>query len=769
MMNFRSALARYSWRFLLFIGRRRGLALSSQLRKAELLDHLAAALLTPSNLTNVVDDLTDSAQTVLHTLILNQGRVALRYLLAQYGPLRAPHRIPGHAYQPPAEDSDPSPSPLSSLERLRADALVFHDRDSTMLFIPDDLLPLLRSLLPLAPADPLPQARAAGMESTLQSVDLLCHDLAVLLALLQRDVITPQHQRWLPPTFLANWDRYNLAPSGTPQPRSEVQTTRRRFIHYLAEAAGFLPPNPHSLKPTPAAAIWLAAPWSEQVSQIWRTWHSPNLQCWQTYRLPGYESIHHLASLLSIIRESVLSLASASAANLAQAILVRRPDLFGLLPAGHMEPSETLLEIITDLLAGPYRDLGLLTPVDPAQPDGPLTLTEPGRAWLGHQPLPHLASASGKFTTEAYFGTESAPGFVRLVTPTSPPDLVDLAAAIELSHSNPDGLPENPVVINQPNAAQSTTSDALTGSHYCRVSYFIVNAASLVRARHNGWSPAALVAALQRLVDRPFTLAEQALLQGWSELADQAVIHAPLLLEVRDPQILVQLTASRRGRALVQRTLSPRLVTVDPARLTQLVRRLTEQTGVPPRIVVSEGDRDRESAVGQATRSQSGWTTAEAAQLWLCLQVYRGLGQVVKLPARIPQRLLDSLRQELDPLDLATAEIAADQVLADLQQTIEGRAPFPPWSDDGVPVDESRAIIEAALAQGQHLDLLYYTAGTDRLTRRVVEPYRLEWHGDTPYLIGFCHHAQAERTFRLDRIRQLAVCDGDEDSGATYF
>ncbi|MFC1975318.1 WYL domain-containing protein [Chloroflexota bacterium] len=47
---------------------------------------------------------------------------------------------------------------------------------------------------------------------------------------------------------------------------------------------------------------------------------------------------------------------------------------------------------------------------------------------------------------------------------------------------------------------------------------------------------------------------------------------------------------------------------------------------------------------------------------------------------------------------------------------------------------------------------------------RQVEPYRLEWRSDTPYLVGFCHLAQAERVFRVDRIYAVVKVPADSES-----
>ena len=83
------------------------------------------------------------------------------------------------------------------------------------------------------------------------------------------------------------------------------------------------------------------------------------------------------------------------------------------------------------------------------------------------------------------------------------------------------------------------------------------------------------------------------------------------------------------------------------------------------------------------------------------------------------------------------------------------------WGRSTLRVADSLAAIECALAEGQALALDYYTAGRDEVTHRVVEPYRIERrstrHGDEVYLVAFCHRAQAERVFRVDRIRALKL------------
>jgi proteasome accessory factor C len=64
-----------------------------------------------------------------------------------------------------------------------------------------------------------------------------------------------------------------------------------------------------------------------------------------------------------------------------------------------------------------------------------------------------------------------------------------------------------------------------------------------------------------------------------------------------------------------------------------------------------------------------------------------------------------------------------------------------------------------AVAAHQQVEIDYYVYGRDERTRRVVDPYAVfaaegEW-----YLNAWCHLAQADRRFRIDRIRSLTPLD----------
>ncbi len=69
------------------------------------------------------------------------------------------------------------------------------------------------------------------------------------------------------------------------------------------------------------------------------------------------------------------------------------------------------------------------------------------------------------------------------------------------------------------------------------------------------------------------------------------------------------------------------------------------------------------------------------------------------------------------------------------------------------------APLQEALAQGRQLRLRYWTPARDEISERVVDPMRLVTVGTDAYLQGWCHTAEAVRTFRLDRIVEAEVLE----------
>ncbi|CAN5122132.1 WYL domain-containing protein [soil metagenome] len=64
-----------------------------------------------------------------------------------------------------------------------------------------------------------------------------------------------------------------------------------------------------------------------------------------------------------------------------------------------------------------------------------------------------------------------------------------------------------------------------------------------------------------------------------------------------------------------------------------------------------------------------------------------------------------------------------------------------------------------AVAAGRQVEIDYYTYGRDQRSRRLVDPHDVFAAEGQWYLRAWCHLAEADRRFRLDRIGSLAVLD----------
>ncbi len=78
----------------------------------------------------------------------------------------------------------------------------------------------------------------------------------------------------------------------------------------------------------------------------------------------------------------------------------------------------------------------------------------------------------------------------------------------------------------------------------------------------------------------------------------------------------------------------------------------------------------------------------------------------------------------------------------------------------GVAVDvgsaDHLAQLQEAVAAGEQLELEYYSFARDEMTTRIVDPRRVFNALGAWYLDAYCRTAEAERLFRVDRVRSVA-------------
>ncbi|HYH34819.1 MAG TPA: WYL domain-containing protein, partial [Nocardioides sp.] len=107
-----------------------------------------------------------------------------------------------------------------------------------------------------------------------------------------------------------------------------------------------------------------------------------------------------------------------------------------------------------------------------------------------------------------------------------------------------------------------------------------------------------------------------------------------------------------------------------------------------------------------------------------------------------------------------TREIV-DRALAKLQAATAGvpTAPIDPGDGGEAEAGRLRSDLERAVRDGRQVRLTYWVPARDEETERVVDPRRVVSSGGATYLAAWCHSAEDERLFRLDRIHAATVLD----------
>jgi proteasome accessory factor C len=77
--------------------------------------------------------------------------------------------------------------------------------------------------------------------------------------------------------------------------------------------------------------------------------------------------------------------------------------------------------------------------------------------------------------------------------------------------------------------------------------------------------------------------------------------------------------------------------------------------------------------------------------------------------------------------------------------------------------------IRDAVAHHRRVEIEYWSAGRDQLTTRRIDPEVVFFATGEWYVGAYCHRAQDERMFRVDRIRSVEATDETFEPGATEF
>lgn len=136
-----------------------------------------------------------------------------------------------------------------------------------------------------------------------------------------------------------------------------------------------------------------------------------------------------------------------------------------------------------------------------------------------------------------------------------------------------------------------------------------------------------------------------------------------------------------------------------------------------------------------------------------------GMRRPLRLTTAEATALLMALRTLADVPGVADTE-AVRRAAAKVERAV-GDAGLAGVAMDGPTREEAAATaaVRDALAAGQALRIVYYTAGRDAVSQRTIDPMRLLIVDGRGYLEAWCRRAEGVRLFRLDRVEDVAVLD----------
>jgi hypothetical protein len=561
---------------------------------------------------------------------------------------------------------------------------------------------------------------------------LLLGDVLTFLTLLNVDDVAPRGPRRLPPTALVKLDQQLAVPDQLKSPMlshrggkhgpTELETDRIRLIHFLCEASGLVALTGKLLKPTPRAAAWLKASPHERAAQLFDAAFPPQPdrvldRLWRVYHLPGWElrsPTSTTTKLLDLMRQ------------------MRRDERLKLKTIHRLVPLD--VGDAAPIWPGLLTYLEWFGVIEWCERRSAIRLTQAGATLLKRADAPPLLSPpqSGEDRRSMRFAVRSKRS-VNLDLIASPK--VDWMVLYEL-------------------AEYAELLPSKDGRRRYRL-----DAARMRRALEHGNSLDHVQEFLASATGKPLPPAVSDWLKEQARQVSRVRLSRVTLLEVDDPDLLTELTREQRIRAGIDRTLSPRAMTVREHRLPALLRRL-ERRGVIPRVEFSLLPPGRRAALPKATRDEGQspanrlFDQPSQAHLYLSLRLGYELSDLIPSACRAPYSLLLDLERQLSARD---RDVAIELARECAQTILQPPQSLPPTIEDRLPVlvSETVAHIERAIREGVPLKIVYYSPYRDEVTTRLVEPHRLEWRGRTPYLIAYCTLDQDERTFRVDRIRRM--------------
>jgi len=753
-MKLRECLANSTLVELKAIAERRGVRLRPNPLKAEVVDALTTELGTPASVARALADLSAEERQALETILAEGGRIPSYKLEREFGGVRKPEI---YAYRDESA-RQPWRHIATPTEGLWYRGLIFRTFDvvgnwrGDVYLVPDNLRPLLPKVEKKPPQFSL---EAVPAPSNLLDGGDLRRDIFALLAYLQRREVEPVRGDRLPKQDVVRLSEELTIRQDLSDVRNEEEAGRLAFVRRLADRAGLVQVLAGRLCPSSKTGDWLKMPRHKQIRELWQSYFQDE-QWDELLRLPSLQVDRRIGYFRrpTATRQKIVEHFKQcplgqwlTIESFVQSIKRLDPDFLrtpqdynlwymydasGRTLQGYKSWDRVEGEFIRSIIRGPLHWLGLVALDDNRIGGVPTTcrLTAWGEWLLGFSSHPPAEPAHQPIVIQANFE-------------------VAVPYEAELLH-----------VFQLERLAELVQRD--------RMSLYRLSKDSIRRNLEAGGKIADIIAFLEKASGQPLPQNVAYSLREWGGRYGEIEVRQAALLTVADAVLLQELRANKRVGLQVRDELSPQAVTVDEGEVAGLIERL-RKAGYLPRVgdelAAAAGSKGRKGS----SRRKVTMDESDLVPLLAAARVIRSMGAEVGLgqPLEVSSALLDRLESQLSYAALQTmqrlarqAEEAIAEALEEAEEEDEEEEEefyYPPRPSVRFDTRSTRSVLEEALQRQVAVDIEYYTESRGEMTRRRVDPYRLEQRSGTTYLVGYCHWRQAERVFRLDHIRSAEL------------
>lgn len=226
---------------------------------------------------------------------------------------------------------------------------------------------------------------------------------------------------------------------------------------------------------------------------------------------------------------------------------------------------------------------------------------------------------------------------------------------------------------------------------------------------------------------------------AWLKRTNAYRLHPVHLLSAKRPEQLLQLIKNRNLRRHIQEQIGPRHAIVSPAIQMPLQKWAVRHNYYLDQFPDTTKPDDL---------NPSGYQ-------WLGLKLLVSLGQVLPLPYPAPHTALEALSRHVTPEEQVQLSTLADEIVESIQDAISGRDAFFPARQS--PTTCLLQQFKDAMQNQAQIRICYRAFNAPEPKWHTVEPLRLEQVGDLYYLTAYSYRAEANLTFRLDRIEGLCM------------